>query len=51
MDEFVKPFKKKDYVRNDHVVGEMVKSAITRDSCLHDLVKLPHQQYNCNNFT
>ena len=46
MDTFVKSFKKKDYVRNDHVVGEMVKSAITQDSRLHNLVKIPHQQYN-----
>ena len=44
----VKLFKKKDYVRNDHIIGEMVKDVITEDLCLRHLVKLPHQQYNCN---
>ena len=46
MPDFLTQFTSHDYVKNDHLVGQMLKSLIDNENVWHDLCKRPCSQSN-----
>ena len=49
LQDFLKQFKKHDYVYNDHKVGQMLKKMIHKELAWDKICKLDHQQ-DCNSY-